>query len=141
MTASILRAAGGVVSRQTPSGGEILLVHRRRYNDWSLPKGKPNPGESLEEAARREVREETGYDVTVGQKAGEIRYQVKGVPKIVTFWHMRAVDSTPQPIADPEEIQEAVWLAPAVALQRLTYPAERDLLAQALKQAFKEDKA
>jgi 8-oxo-dGTP pyrophosphatase MutT (NUDIX family) len=132
MSVSIIRAAGGVVSRQTPSGREILLVHRRRYGDWSLPKGKPNPGESLEDAARREVREETGYETALEGNAGEIRYEVKGVPKVVTFWHMRVTGAGREPIADPEEIQEAVWMAPEAALERLSYPAERDLLARAL---------
>ena len=133
MSDSVIHAAGGVVCRETPGGREVLLIHRRRYGDWGLPKGKLQPGETMEQAARREVREETGYEVTLHGKAGEIRYAVAGVPKIVTFWHMRAVDQTRPSIPDQNEVQEAVWLAEDAAVERLSYPLEREVLVQAMK--------
>ena len=122
-------AAGGVVTRDTPAGLEILLVHRRRYDDWSLPKGKPEAGESLEQAALREVREETGQDVQLLEFLGETRYTVNQVPKVVLFWRMRP-RGEPLPISDTNEVAEAVWFPTSEALSRLTYPSERQLLAR-----------
>ena len=85
---NIIIAAGGIVSRKGAQGPEIAVIHRSRYNDWSLPKGKPNAGESLEATALREVKEETGCDVKIAGFAGTIEYDVKGVPKVVFFWNM-----------------------------------------------------
>ena len=65
MADTIIRAAGGVIFRETPAGKEILVIQRQRYGDLGLPKGKLNPGESPEEAAIREVREETGLQVDI----------------------------------------------------------------------------
>jgi len=128
----IILAAGGVVARQTPAGPEFLLVHRRRYGDWCLPKGKLHPGETPEQAALREVREETGYPVELGAFLDEIRYDVNGVPKIVRFWNMRPLGSS-DGIQDTHEIQEAVWMSADQALARLDYPLERDMLARAIE--------
>ncbi|MGI8960901.1 MAG: NUDIX hydrolase [Bryobacteraceae bacterium] len=79
------------MTRDTPDGLELLLVHRKRYDDWSLPKGKVETGEKPLHAAVREVREETGCEVECQGVAGETRYEVRGVPKIVQFWRMRLV--------------------------------------------------
>src|SRR5262252_9619771 len=89
-----IQAAGGVVERPATGGVEILLVHRIRYdpNEWSLPKGKLDAGETLEQAAVREVREETGCLVRVGEFVGVVRYEVSGRPKEVSFWRMSLVE-------------------------------------------------
>lgn len=127
MNPPALSAAGGVVTRATPAGLEILLVHRHRYGDWSLPKGKPEPGESLEQTALREVREETGQDVELLEFLGETHYVVKQVPKVVRFWRMRPV-GTSAPIQDRDEVAEAGWFSTTEALARLTYPGEREIV-------------
>ena len=124
-------AAGGVVTRETPAGLEILLVHRRRYDDWSLPKGKPEAGESLEQAALREVREETGQDVQLLELLGETRYTVNHVPKVVLFWRMRPLGD-PLPIRDTNEVAQAMWVPTTEALSRLTYPSECGLVRRVL---------
>jgi 8-oxo-dGTP diphosphatase len=85
MENSNIRAAGGVLLRQGNRGPEVLVIHRSRYNDWTLPKGKLQGGESAEQAAIREVREETGYAVQLGGKIGDVHYVVDGVPKTVHF--------------------------------------------------------
>src|SRR3977135_2306391 len=89
-----IRAAGGVIERAGPDGVEILLGHRTRYSDdeWSLPKGKVEAGESLEETAVREVREETGCEVRVGEFLAVTRYDVSGKPKEVHYWRMALVE-------------------------------------------------
>jgi 8-oxo-dGTP pyrophosphatase MutT (NUDIX family) len=90
-----IHAAGGVLRRPSVAGPEILLVHRPRYDDWSLPKGKLKTGESSEAAALREVFEETGYRSIITSFAGPVRYQVKSKPKIVLFWSMQVEGETP----------------------------------------------
>ena len=118
-------AAGGVVLQN----GRVLLVHRPRYNDWSLPKGKLDDGESPLETAIREVREETGYEVEPGEFVGSCGYIVKGQPKTVLYWAM-----TPRKqfeIEDREEVSELVWLTVAEAMERLTYKLEQEILEKA----------
>lgn len=126
----VIHAAGGVIWREGTRGREIALIHRPRYNDWSLPKGHVEPGEGWSEAALREVNEETGCQVTLGEFAGTVNYLVHGVPKLVLFWHMALVQA---PTYRPnEETDELVWLPVAEAWRRLTYAAERMLLNEPL---------
>ena len=124
-------AAGGVVERPSGQGVQVLLVHRTRYRDdeWSLPKGKSNPGESLEQTAVREVREETGCTVSVAEFLGVIRYRVKDRPKEVHFWRMTLVQQNER--EDTREVQDLRWLPPAEALPMLSYEGEREVLARA----------
>jgi len=129
--ANRILAAGGLVARETGAGREYLLVHRRRYGDWCLPKGKLKSGETRKQAALREVREETGYAVEIVSFLGEVRYEVEGVPKIVRFWNMRLLGDS-QGFIDPEEIVEAVWMPGDQALPRLDYPLEKELLRRAI---------
>ena len=121
----LIIAAGGIVLQN----GRVLLVYRPRYNDWSLPKGKLDDGESPLETAIREVREETGYEVEPGEFAGCCGYLVKGKPKTVLFWMM--TPGKQFDILDREEVSELVWLTVAEALEKLSYPLEKDLLAKA----------
>jgi 8-oxo-dGTP pyrophosphatase MutT (NUDIX family) len=116
----VIRAAGGVVVRD----GRVLLVHRARYDDWSLPKGKLEPGETWEQAAVREVREETGVRATVVRELGSTRYDVDGEPKEVRWFRMETPD---EPRAQME-VDEVRWAPVADAAGLLSYDGERELL-------------
>jgi ADP-ribose pyrophosphatase YjhB (NUDIX family) len=122
----VIQAAGGLVWRDSQRGKEIAVVHRRCYDDWSLPKGKVNIGESWEGAAIREVKEETNCDVSLGDFAGCSCYPVKGRPKIVLFWHMTLTDE--QPFEPNSETDQLLWLTVEEALAKLSYSNERALL-------------
>ena len=121
------QAAGGLVVRETVSGPEIAVVHRPRYGDWSLPKGKLADGESFEDAALREVEEETGLRCELGEELEPARYtDRKGRDKLVRFWVMRPVRGEFEP---NDEVDELRWLAPADAVALLDYDHDRDLVA------------
>jgi len=123
---NIIEAAGGVVWRDGPRGRELALIHRPRYNDWSLPKGHREQDETWSTAAIREVVEETGCQVRLGDFAGTTNYLVKGVPKIVLFWHMELIA---EPHYRPnEETDQLLWLTVAEAWSVLSYAAERMIL-------------
>lgn len=119
-------AAGGLVVRD----GRVALVHRPRYDDWTFPKGKLDPGESFEDAALREVGEETGLRCSLGRELPATRYEVNGRPKLVRYWLM-----TPQSETDfvpNDETDELRWVTPDEARGLLTYDRDRDVLAAAL---------
>ena len=101
------------------------MVHRNRYDDWTLPKGKLKKDESWEQAALREVKEETGYDARILGFAGSVSYEVNGRPKIVRYWHMAAQGARS---ALDDEVDELVWLPIEQAIERLQYPLEKSLL-------------
>jgi 8-oxo-dGTP pyrophosphatase MutT (NUDIX family) len=132
--ADLISAAGGVLLRELGGKVQVLLIYRRRYDDWTLPKGKLEAGESPQQAALREVREETGYEVTLGDALSPIRYLVNGRPKLVHFWKMHPQGRS-LGIEDHGEVAEAVWLSPEEALERMSYPLERQVLSQALSGA------
>jgi 8-oxo-dGTP diphosphatase len=127
----IVRAAGGLVWRQAPGGWQIALIHRPKYDDWSLPKGKLKAGEGWQAAAKREVVEETGCPVTVLGFAGSLGYPVEGKPKVVLFWHMR-IEGECEFRAN-REIDGLEWLPAQQALERLQYPFEKAFLRQHLQ--------
>ena len=88
----LIKAAGGVAWRPGPDGEpEILLVHRKKYDDWSLPKGKTEPGEPLPVTAVREVLEEGGARLALGRRLASVRYNVGGRPKRVHYWAARVL--------------------------------------------------
>jgi len=122
-------AAGGVVTRPAAGGTtRYLVVHRPRYDDWSLPKGKLEPGEAAEEAARREVEEETGVRVELGRRLPDTEYVDRhGRPKVVHYWIMTAVDE--QPREPDEEVDASRWITAAEAATLLTYEHDRRLVA------------
>ena len=121
------RAAGGVVVRDTPEGLRVAVVHRPRYGDWSLPKGKLADGESFEEAALREVEEETGYACELGEELEPARYtDRKGRDKLVRFWLMRPAGGE---FTANDEVDELRWLDPAAAVKLLDYEHDRALVA------------
>lgn len=125
--AAVVRAAGGVVWRSgTGNAVEYALVHRPAYDDWTLPKGKLAVGETEEEAALREVAEETGMRCRLGRALGTTSYvDRKGRPKVVYYWMMKAVGGRFVP---SEEIDEVRWLPIAPALLLLSYDRDRTLL-------------
>jgi len=124
---AVVRAAGGVVTRPAAAGFEVLVVHRPRYDDWSLPKGKVEPGETDEDAARREVEEETGYSCSLGEEQVTVRYiDRKGRHKQVRYWLMTVSGEVPW--APNDEIDEHRWISAAVAATLLTYEADRQLV-------------
>jgi 8-oxo-dGTP diphosphatase len=118
-----VQAAGGLVARD----GKVLLVHRPRYDDWSLPKGKLDDGESWEDAALREVHEETGVRARLRDELPPVHYtDNRGRPKTVRYWVMEPVDV---PAFTPnDEVDELQWLAPEEAAQRLSYPHDCELV-------------
>jgi 8-oxo-dGTP diphosphatase len=121
-------AAGAVVWRESAHGGlEICLVHRPRYDDWSLPKGKLDPGEHVLAAAVREVAEETGHHVTLGRPLPAQRYEADGRPKIVRYWAARADDGAASRSPDAE-VDDVVFLPIDAATQRLTHPRDADVV-------------
>jgi 8-oxo-dGTP diphosphatase len=117
-----IRAAGGVIVRD----GRIAIVHRPRYDDWSLPKGKLDPGETWEEAALREVEEETGLRCRLEEELASTHYLSKGRPKTVRYWRMSVVEDPDQ--GSDDEVDELRWLTPAQAVAQLTYEHDRDLV-------------
>ncbi|MGA5302992.1 NUDIX hydrolase [Nucisporomicrobium flavum] len=131
MTATV-RAAGGVLWRPAGDGIEICVVHRPYRSDWSLPKGKLDGSEHSLAAAVREVLEETGVRAEPQLRLPGIAYTMPdGVPKTVDFWLMRADDGPAGEPQDPTEVDEVVWLSPAEAIDRLTYPDDRGLVEHA----------
>ncbi|MCL2729863.1 MAG: NUDIX hydrolase [Actinomycetia bacterium] len=125
--ATTVRAAGTVLWRRSAADGkvEIALVHRPRYDDWSLPKGKLKRGEDFAAAAVRETHEETGMRCVLGASLPASRYLVEGRPKEVRYWSAEAVDGgfTPN-----REVDRVVWLPPAAARHRLTHDRDRPLV-------------
>lgn len=127
VTAIVVQAAGGVVRRRSPEGDvEVLLVHRPRYNDWTLPKGKLAPGEDHAKAALREVEEETGLRCTLGPELAQTSYvDRKGRPKRVRYWSMTPAGGEFTP---SDEVDEIRWVTVAEAASQLTYPRDRPVL-------------
>lgn len=115
----VVRAAGGLVVRN----GEVLLVHRPKYGDWTFPKGKAGDGESDEDCALREVREETGLDCELLDELPSTYYiDSHGRPKRVRWWRMRPRGGA---FAPNDEVDEIRWLEPRDAAELLSY--DRDL--------------
>jgi 8-oxo-dGTP diphosphatase len=123
-------AAGGIVWRRGEQGVEIALVHRPRYDDWSLPKGKLDPGEDFHEAALREVQEETGLRCSLGEELPEARYRDhKDRPKLVRYWAMEP-DGGGDDFEPNDEVDELRWVGFAAARELLSYEVDRDLVAR-----------
>ena len=125
-----VEAAGGLVVREAGELVELAVVHRPRYDDWSLPKGKLDPGEDWAAAALREVEEETGLRCELGEELGSVRYlDRKGRRKQVRWWRMRPLEGEFVP---GNEVDELRWLEPTVALELLDYEQDRELVRRTL---------
>lgn len=122
MSAAVL-AAGTVLWRPAGDQLELALVHRPKYDDWSLPKGKVDPGEHLATTAVRETREEAGFDGVLGRHLGQVRYPVHSadgpVSKVVDYWAMQALGGAFTPSSEVDRLD---WLRPDEALARLSRP-------------------
>jgi 8-oxo-(d)GTP phosphatase len=127
VSARTIAAAGGVVWRQGGESIEVALVHRPRYDDWTLPKGKLRSGEATLAAAVREVREELGAEVAVSRRVATSEYDVGGLTKTVMYWAMRFVGGG---FTENPEVDKVSWFTPKSALKRLTYDLDRKVLRQ-----------
>jgi len=132
-----IRAAGGVVLRSTGDGGpdaaEVLLVHRPKYDDWTLPKGKAEAGESDEDCALREVEEETGMRCVLGPHLADVAYTDRlDRPKVAHYWAMHPVGGAFEPNAEVDEVR---WLPLDDAARLLTYERDQQVLDAVRPQA------
>jgi 8-oxo-dGTP diphosphatase len=125
-----VKAAGGVLVRAGPEGPEVAVIHRPKYEDWSLPKGKLDDGEGFEQAALREVEEETGMHAELGPELSPVSYRDrKGRAKLVRYWLMRE----PQGEFEPgSEVDELRWLQPERAQELLSYEHDAELVREAI---------
>jgi 8-oxo-dGTP diphosphatase len=123
----LVRAAGGLLLRRRDDGAlEVALVHRPKYDDWSFPKGKLDAGETYEEAALREVEEETGYRARLEREIPPTRYRdATGRPKVVRYWTMTPEDGGFRPNSEVDELR---WVPLDRAAGELTYDHDRALL-------------
>jgi 8-oxo-dGTP diphosphatase len=121
-------AAGGVVWRRGDDERlEVAVVYRPKYDDWTLPKGKLDPGETFEQAALREVEEETGLRCRLGRPLEDTHYRDRhDRPKLVKWWAMEVVSGD---FAPNNEVSELAWLTPAEARERLSYDRDKELTA------------
>jgi 8-oxo-dGTP diphosphatase len=131
-----VKASGGVVWRRAPGGAlELVVVHRPRYDDWSLPKGKLDPGEGWEEAAVREVREEVGLRCRLGPELPTVRYRDnKGRDKAVRYWLMEPEDGDGS-FTPNHEVDDMRWVDVAAAAALLSYPHDVELVRAAEERA------
>lgn len=129
MSAPTVLAAGGVLWRRDPLDPEVALVHRPKYGDWSLPKGKAKAGEHLLVTGLREVTEETGYHPRIGPYLMTVRYRVTSgghySNKVVTYWSMRCAGGSFLPSNEVDQMQ---WLPLDEARRRLTSASDRAVL-------------
>ncbi|WP_072802180.1 NUDIX hydrolase [Rhodococcoides yunnanense] len=134
-------AAGAVLWRKSPDNEDeirLALVHRPKYDDWSFPKGKIDPGENAVEAAVREVAEETGFDARLGRYLSKVTYPIPGHQKMkkVDYWAAEARTGTFEPNSEVDQLR---WLNPAEAAEQLSYPMDRKILRRFLKRPTDTD--
>jgi len=129
----MIRAAGAVLWKIEGGRPLVTVVHRPRYDDWSLPKGKLHEGEDAAAGAVREVSEETGYSLVLGRRLGEVSYVVppgaarRYGPKTVEYWAARATGGQ---FTSNDEVDRLRWLRPEQAAQKLSYPWDRAVLGR-----------
>jgi 8-oxo-dGTP diphosphatase len=122
----VVQAAGGLVIRRHHGTLQLAIVHRPAHQDWSFPKGKLEEGETFDEAARREVEEETGMSCRLIRFIGHTEYvDRKGRPKAVAYWVMEAVGGSFTPNIEVDELR---WVGLEEAGRLLTYPRDRELV-------------
>ena len=130
----ITTAAGGIVWRKRPGPRrpeprvEVLVVHRPSYDDWTFPKGKTDPGETLRVTAVREIAEEAGVRVRLGHPLQDITYPISGGTKRVAYWCARVVGEEGSPFVPNKEVDEIRWVGLREARKLLTYDHDAELL-------------
>lgn len=126
---ALIRAAGTVPWRRTDDGSvEVALVHRPHRGDWSLPKGKLDPGEGWREAAVRETEEEAGLTGELGIEVAGVAYLFIATPKVVRYWVLRVTEDR---FAPNDEVDELAWVALDDAVRRAPYRGDRLVLRSA----------
>ena len=119
-------AAGGIVLR----GDQVAVVHRPKYDDWSFPKGKLDKGEDFEQAALREVWEETGMRCAIGRRLGDTSYHDhKDRAKLVRYFEMRPEDESGE-FTPNDEVDELRWIPLEDACDVLSYAYDRELVTK-----------
>ncbi|MBP2476963.1 8-oxo-dGTP diphosphatase [Crossiella equi] len=134
--APVVHAAGAVLWRERDGQVEVAVTHRPRYDDWSMPKGKVDPGETIAETAVREIAEETGYRAVLGRLLPAAHYEVSTqdggrAPKVVTYFTAEAVGGE---FTSNDEVDELRWTTPAQARGLLSYSHDQTLLEAFLDQ-------
>ena len=124
-------SAGGVVLREHTNGLQVLLIHRERYDDWSLPKGKGEADELLPETAIREIQEETGVTARLGLRLPSLRYKVGKHPKAVHYWRSSVLSQRPR--RPDHEVSAVKWFPIDAALEKATHPDERAVIEAAVQ--------
>jgi 8-oxo-dGTP diphosphatase len=128
-------AAGAVLWREVSGQLLVAVIHRARYDDWSFPKGKQDPGECLPETAVREIREETGLKIKLGVRLKVVHYTVgDNIPKEVHYWAARVSDSAlaKSKFQPSEEVAEVTWKTPEDARRALTYEFDQQILDEVM---------
>jgi 8-oxo-dGTP diphosphatase len=127
----MIEKAGGIITRTNANGErEIYLIHRPRYNDWSLPKGHSESGETIEQAALREVEEETGFRCASIRELPDYVYQLpNGQHAVVHFFELSVVAQTGN---HDDEADRGEWMTVSAATERISYPSQRVYLLTAL---------
>jgi 8-oxo-dGTP pyrophosphatase MutT (NUDIX family)/broad specificity phosphatase PhoE len=123
----IVLAAGCVLWRpgHRESTEEVAVIHRPRYDDWSLPKGKVDPGETEPVTAVREVFEETGHHVQLGRRIATVSYPIDPRTKKVQYWSARSIGGS---FAPNNEVDDLIWLSAAAAIKKVSYAYDRKVL-------------
>lgn len=128
-------AAGAAVWRRKKSQIEVLLIHRPRYKDWSIPKGKLDAGEAFVAAAVREVEEETGYRVRLHRPLPRVEYSTSGRSKVVYFWSATVLSRSGPGPADSREVDKVEWVSLDDALVKVTRSSDAEVLKALRKYA------
>jgi 8-oxo-(d)GTP phosphatase len=132
-SSKIVHAAGVVLWRPgyREAAAEIAVIHRPRYDDWSLPKGKVDPGETEPVTAVREVFEETGHHVHLGRRIATVSYPIEQRTKKVQYWSARSLGGS---FAPNNEVDDLLWLAAPAAIKKVSYAYDRKVLRRWAKQ-------
>lgn len=134
-----MAAAGGVLLRRDGDGQtRVAVIHRPKYMDWSLPKGKLEEGEGWQQAALREVEEETGYRCEPGPELRRVAYlDRRGRRKLVRYWVMEPLDGEFEPHSEVDELR---WVTAPEAEELLTYPHDRELVVEAIRHRLRRQR-